>query len=226
MIAVSERRVEDPRLWVSPWLFPGLWTAQGGLATSGTLTQWLRGLLLPGVDRSEAFEALAREAEASPPGARGIVMLPYFSGERTPIHDPAARGVIFGLDLTHGRGDLMRAALEGIAAATRHIVETLREAGAPPLRVMAVGGGTRNAVWLQATSDMTGLDQALPRVATGAAFGDAFLAALAAGHASEGDIERWNPRAGVARARLVPEYERHWTVFRALYESTRDLMRL
>ncbi|WP_245542204.1 FGGY-family carbohydrate kinase [Rubellimicrobium thermophilum] len=75
------------------------------------------------------------------PGARGLVCLPYFSGERTPLHDPHARGVLFGLDLTHGRGDIYHAALEGIAAATRHIVETYREAGSPPTRVMAVGAG-------------------------------------------------------------------------------------
>jgi xylulokinase len=73
---------------------------------------------------------------------------------------------------------------------------------------------------------MTGLDQALPSVGTGAAFGDTFLAALATGHAQEGDIARWNPPAGTCLARTVPAYERHWTVFRALYERTHDLMRL
>lgn len=225
VIQIAAERVADRRLWAAPWLFPGRHAAMAGLATSGTLTQWLRALLLPDAPRDEAFGTLAREAEAAPPGARGLVVLPYFSGERTPLHDPDARGVIFGLDLTHGRGDLARAALEGVAAATRHVVETYREAGAPPRRVTAVGGGTRNAVWLQATSDMTGLDQALPSVGTGAAFGDAFLAALATGHATEGDIARWNPPAGACRARAVPEYDRHWTVFRALYERTRDLMR-
>ena len=57
----------------------------------------------------EAIIDLAAEAEASPPGAKGLVMLPYFSGERTPIHDTHAKGVIFGLNLTHTRGDLFRA---------------------------------------------------------------------------------------------------------------------
>jgi xylulokinase len=130
VIEITPGRVTDPRLWSAPWLFPGRHAAMAGLATSGTLTQWFREVVAPGLPRDTAFETLAREAEASPPGARGLLCLPYFSGERTPIHDPHARGVFFGLDLTHTRGDLFRAALEGIAAATRHIADTYAEAGA------------------------------------------------------------------------------------------------
>ena len=81
------------------------------------------------LDHDAAFAKLAKEAEASPPGANGLVMLPYFSGERTPIHDPDAKGMIFGLNLTHDRGDLYRALLEGIAFGTNHIIETYREIG-------------------------------------------------------------------------------------------------
>src|SRR5690606_15579317 len=96
---------------------------------------------------------LVAAAGSSPPGARGLLCLPYFSGERTPIHDPLARGMFFGLDLTHQRADLLRAVLEGIASGTAHVLETYREVGAAPTSVFAVGGGTRNPVWLQATSD-------------------------------------------------------------------------
>ncbi len=225
VIEVTESRVRDPRLWVSPWLFPGPFAAQAGLATSGTLTQWFREVVAPGLPRDEAFETLAREAEASPPGAKGLLCLPYFSGERTPLHDPQARGVFFGLNLLHTRGDLFRAALEGIAAATRHIVDTYREAGAAPSRVMAVGGGTRMVPWLQATSDMTGLPQELRRVTAGASFGDAFLAALAIGRAQPADIDAWNPPDRTVPPRDVPAYAQSYPLFRRLYDQTRDLMR-
>ena len=138
IIQVTDRPVRDPRLWYAPWLFPGLHASMAGLATSGTLTHWFRDQLARDAD----FATLTAEAEASPKGAKGLICLPYFSGERTPIHDPAAKGAFFGLDLTHTRGDMFRAVLEGIAAGTAHVVETYAEAGrrGPP----RAGGGRRH----------------------------------------------------------------------------------
>jgi xylulokinase len=225
VIEITPGRVTDSRLWTAPWLFPGQHAAMAGLATSGTLTQWFREVVAPGLPRDDAFAALMAEAEASPPGAKGLICLPYFSGERTPLHDPHARGVFFGLDLTHNRGDLFRAALEGIAAATRHITDTYAEAGAAPTRVMAVGGGTRMTPWLQATSDLTRLPQELRQVTVGASYGDAFLAALAIGVAQPDDIDVWNPPERTVAARDLPEYARSYPLFRRLYEQTKDLMR-
>ena len=222
IIEIAAKRLTDPRLWHAPWLFPGLHSAMGGLATSGTLTHWLRDQFARDLPRETAFATLADEAQASPPGAKGLICLPYFSGERTPIHDPLAKGAFFGLNLTHTRGDMYRAALEGIAAATRHITDTYAQAGSPPQRVLAVGGGTKNAVWMQATSDMTGLDQQVCRVTSGAAYGDAFLAALALGAVQQGDIAIWNPVADTVKA--GPQvYDRQYALFRRLYDQTRDI---
>ena len=125
----------------------------GGPATSGTLSHWFREQFAREFDPVTAVITLAAEAEASPPGARGLVVLPYFSGERTPIHDPRAHGVIFGLNLTHTRGDIYRAVFEGIACATNHVFETYVEAGQEPRCLLAAGGGVQNRVWAQATSD-------------------------------------------------------------------------
>ena len=115
-----------------------------GLATSGTLTHWFRDQLARDLDSQSAFAALANEADTSPPGANGLLMLPYFSGERTPIHDVDAKGVVFGLNLTHTRGDMYRALIEGIAHGTRHVTDTFAELGQSPARLLAVGGGTQN----------------------------------------------------------------------------------
>ena len=221
IIQITDRRLTDARLWHAPWLYPGQHAAMAGLATSGTLTHWFRDQFARDLPRDSAFATLTEEAMASPPGARGLLCLPHFSGERTPIHNPAAKGAFFGLDLTHGRGDLYRAVLEGIAAATRHITDTYAQAGAVPLRVLAVGGGTRNRPWLQATSDLTGLDQVVARVTTGASFGNAFLAARAIGVAAE--IADWNPVQEVVRANNHPVYARQYPLFRRLYEQTRDI---
>ncbi|HJT14522.1 MAG TPA: FGGY family carbohydrate kinase, partial [Dongiaceae bacterium] len=123
VIMITSERVRDRRLWYSPWLFSGEHAAMAGLATSGTLTHWFRDQFGKELDPASAMPALAAEAAESPPGARGLVLLPYFSGERTPIHDPYAKGMLFGLDLTHTRGDIFRALLEGIACGTNHIIE-------------------------------------------------------------------------------------------------------
>ena len=170
--------------------------------------------------------ALAAEAAESPPGARGLVLLPYFSGERTPIHDPYAKGMLFGLDLTHTRGDIFRALLEGIACGTNHIIETYREAGQEPRTILSVGGGTKNRVWAQATSDVSGKVQVLREKTVGASYGDAFLAALAVGDVKRETIREWNPTTSeISPDRSRAEiYRRQYDVFRELYPRTRDLM--
>jgi xylulokinase len=224
IIALTDRRLADARLWYAPWLFPGRHAAMGGLATSGTLTHWFRDVAASELDPATAFEELAAEAAGVPPGADGLVLLPYFSGERTPIHDPFAKGCILGLNLTHTRGHLSRAALEGIACATAHAFEALAEAGAAPRRVFAVGGGTHNPVWLQATSDFCRLDQELRTRRLGASYGDAFLAALAVGDVTEDEIAAWNPAADRIEARSTDALRRQYRLFRQLYDRTADLM--
>jgi xylulokinase len=149
--------------------------------------------------------------------------LPYFSGERTPIHDPLAAGAFFGLNLTHARGDIYRAVLEGIASGTAHVMETCRELGATPTRVLAVGGGTKNAVWLQATSDLGGVPQIVAEKTIGASYGNAFLAATAIGRAAPGNITAWNPPARVVQPEAVAAYARQYPLWKRLYSQTRDI---
>jgi xylulokinase len=225
IIMLTEGRVRDARLWYAPWLFEGQHAAMAGLATSGTLTHWFRDQFARDLDSATAIRELSAEAAASPPGANGLVLLPYFSGERTPIYDPHAKGVLFGLNLTHTRADIYRALLEGIAYATNHIFETYRGVGQDPRAILSVGGGTRNKVWSQATSDISGHNQILRSRTVGASYGDAFLAALALGDVKTEDINRWNPIEAEIVAQPSEVYERQYAVFRALYDQTRDLMR-
>lgn len=224
IIMLTRARVRDPRLWYAPWLFEGEHASMSGLATSGTLTHWFRDNLARELDPAKAMIALAAEAEKSPQGANGLVLLPYFSGERTPIHDPHAKGCLFGLNLTHTRGDIYRALLEGIAFGTNHIVETYGDAGERPRKVLAVGGGTKNKVWAQATSDVSGLTQTLCNRTIGASYGDAFLAALGVGDVKRADIRSWNPVASEIAPEPSEVYRRQYGVYRKIYERTKDLM--
>jgi xylulokinase len=219
VIQVTERPVRDPRLWYAPWLVRGRHASMAGLATSGTLVRWFRDELAPGA----TFEELVEAAQASPPGARGLLCLPYFSGERTPIHDPRARGAFFGLDLTHTRGDLFRAVLEGIAAATAQVLETYRALDVVPTAIQAVGGGTRNEPWLQATSDMAGVRQLVRERTLGASYGDAFLAAVAIGSVGQDAITSWNPVIRTVEPRAVAAYARQYPLWKELYLRTREL---
>ncbi len=223
IIMLVDERVRDGRLWYAPWLFEGQHASMAGLTTSGTLTHWFREHLARDLSREEAFPILTAEAAESPPGANGLLALPYFSGERTPIHDPLARGTFFGLNLTHTRGDMYRALLEGIAFGTNHVLDTYAELGQPPQRLFAVGGGTKNEVWIGATSDVSGLDQIVREKTVGASYGDAFLAALAIGALERGDIGTWNPVASTVVAEPRDVYAHQYRLFRRLYEQTKDI---
>src|SRR5690606_9249891 len=116
-----------------------------------------------------------------PPGSEGLVVLPYFSGQRTPINDPRARGLIFGLTLAHDRAHMFRAVLEGVSYGIEHHFDVMREIGAEPSEIVAVGGGTKSPLWLQCVSDVTQKVQKVPAVTTGASYGDAFLAGFGVG---------------------------------------------
>src|SRR5690606_13855165 len=196
---------------------PGVHCLAGGMATSGAITEWLASLL--GSD----FAALTEAAAAVPPGADGLLVLPYFAGERTPLFDPRARGVVAGLTLRHGRGHLYRAVLEGVAYGVRHNLEAMQQAGATPRRLVPVGGGTTGDLAARIVSSVTGLPQGLPRATTGAAYCDAMLPAVATGAASPAGIAAWNP----VQRRIVPvagnpaRYDDLYQRYLDLYPSTR-----
>ncbi|MFP5346881.1 MAG: FGGY-family carbohydrate kinase, partial [Actinomycetes bacterium] len=165
-----------PMLWTTAGVEPGSYTLAAGMATSGSLTGWVQELT-GGVP----FAELVREAAGVPPGSDGLVVLPYFAGERTPIFDPQARGVVAGLTLRHNRAHLFRAVYEGIAYGIRQILEFLREDADPPTRLLAVGGGTQGGLWTQIVSDVCGCEQLVPAQTIGASYGDALLAAIGTG---------------------------------------------
>lgn len=219
LIATGTRTLRTPSMWTTVGAFAGTRNLAGGLATSGALTAWLKDLT--GAD----YPTLLAEAAVSPPGANGLVMLPYFAGERTPILDPDARGVIAGLTLEHNRGDLYRAALEATALGVRHNVETMRAAGADIRRIVAVGGGTQGSLWLQIVSDATGLVQEVPRTTIGASYGAAFLAAVAVA-AAPPRIQDWNPVSErvTPDAGLASLYDELFDRYVSLYESTKGLV--
>jgi xylulokinase len=152
----------------------------GTMATTGAALRWLRELWSGAADASGAdatvasYAALLTEAERSPPGARGLVLLPHLMGERGPRPDPYATGTLYGLSVAHGRGDVTRALLEGCAYQLRRIAERLPAEGRR--ETVAVGGGARSALWLQILADVLHLPLLVPRVLEAGALGAALVA--------------------------------------------------
>ncbi|NYF14280.1 xylulokinase [Pseudoclavibacter sp. JAI123] len=224
LIATTDETHRSPSMWTTVGTVPGTRNLAGGLATSGALTAWLRNLT------GAEYPQLLEEAAASGPGANGLLTLPYFAGERTPIQDPQARGVIAGLTLEHTRGDLYRAALEATAFGVRHNIETMREAGAALQRIVAVGGGTQGQLWLQTVSDVCGLPQEVPSATIGASYGSAFLAARAFARATGEDglpsITDWNPPTEVITPNpaLKDFYDGLFELYLRLYGDSKSVV--
>ncbi|MCU1559004.1 MAG: xylB2 [Microbacteriaceae bacterium] len=217
LINTVAERITVPGLWGTVGAFPGTRNLAGGMATSGAITGWLRELF-----GSPSYPELLAAAEAAGPGAHGLLMLPYFAGERTPIADPDARGIIAGLTVEHGQGDLYRAALEATALGVRHNVDALRTAGGKVERVVAVGGGTQGSLWTQIVSDVTGLAQEVPVVTIGASYGAAFLAASSIAPVS---IEEWNPVSHRIQPRVesAADYDELYELYLRLYPATAEI---
>lgn len=177
-VAVGGRRDAVAGVWTTAGIDPGTRTLAAGTATSGSVASWLAELT------GRGHGELLSGAEAVPPGADGVLVLPFFAGERTPVPDPRARGVVAGLTLRHGTAHLYRAVLEGTAFGARRNLEALGVDDRS--RVVAVGGGAGEDLWPQIVCDVTGLEQVIPAETIGAAYGDALLAAEGVGLATPG----------------------------------------
>ena len=203
---VLDRRIEAPGFYVTPGATSGSYFLVGASATAGLLLNWVQTLL-----GGTSFDVLNDGAANVLPGSDGLLMLPYFAGERTPISDPDARGVFSGLDLHHGPAHLFRATLEGIGFGLKHMLDALPVGLPRPVSLTATGGGTASEVFLQIVSDITGLDQSVAGDVSGAAYGAALLAGLGTGVIDE--AARW-----VATSQGTKIRASDGTVYPELYE--------
>lgn len=155
----------DPEMRTFTWahIVPGLFSPCGTMQAAGTSYQWARDQLAH-CERTVAeslglptYEVMNQEVLQSPPGARGLLYLPYLLGERSPRWNPQARGAFVGLTIRHRHVDLLRAVLEGVAFNLRVIIEAFVSQGAsiPVLRL--IGAGARSPVWNQIMADIFGI---------------------------------------------------------------------
>jgi xylulokinase len=217
-----ERPEVDARLFLDYHVIPGKFLVNGCMATSGTLIRWFRDQFAGDLD----YHDLDVQASDLAAGADGLVLLPYFLGEKTPLNDPMARGTLVGLNLTHTRAHVYRAVLEGIAYGFRHHLEVLAEHGHRPAHARVTNGGAHSMLWRQITADVLGLR--LEEIAhhPGSSLGVAFVAGKGIGVFSEWqEIERFIEVSAVTE----PDMNRHarydglYKIYREIYERLKDV---
>jgi len=200
---------------------PGRWHVMGVMLSAGGALRWLRDAIAPGED----YDRLATEAAEVPPGADGLVFLPYLTGERTPHPDPDARGAFVGLSLTHRRAHLVRAVMEGVSFGLRDSFEILRAMGIRVVQVRASGGGAQSPVWRQILADVLHSEVVTMQVTEGAAYGAALLAGVGTGvfpsveAACEQTLRSASATAPVASHAAI--YDSLYGTYRELYPALR-----
>lgn len=213
----------DGRLQISCGNAPGRWHVMGVSLGAGSALQWLRGALA--VTQADGmppdFDRMVAWARRTPPGAQGLLFLPYLLGERCPHVAPEALGAWVGLSPRHDAGHLVRSVMEGVVQNVSQIVDLFEAAQLPCRDVLASGGATGEALWLQLLADVLQRDvRTITGNTEGGACGAALIAAVGQGHwptldqavAAAAPGGRTPPQAG-----LAPVYRRQATLYRRLF---------
>ncbi len=199
-------------------------TVFGTVQSAGSSIEWLRSII--GTDTS--FTELDRLSGAVPPGSRGLFYLPYLQGERAPLWDADARGVFFGLTPSHGRPEIYRSVLEGIAFALRSILDVYAENGHPLPELRVLGGGANSELW---RTILAGVFERRLLPVTGVSSATCLGAAMAAGvgvgiYPSIAEAGRRLTSLGDptdADAGLAESYRPRMELFRTMYPSMKEL---
>ncbi|MEM1516096.1 MAG: FGGY-family carbohydrate kinase [Thermofilum sp.] len=227
----------DPRMRFSVGVapIPSRWVVEAGISTAGAILRWFRDHATEGVDylasrtRRRAYEFFDLEAEYVPPGSGGVLVLPFFSGARSPRWNPYARGVIFGLTVFHTRAHLFRAMMEGVAYELRKILESFEEIGIKPRELVLMGGGAKTPTWARIKANVTNREVIIPELLDAALGGDAVLVAYSAGACKS--FEEAVSRFFRERVRLKPDpelvkiYEKYYAIYEKLYTSVENLFK-
>ena len=218
--------IEVPGAFVTPAPLEGLFSVGGAMAATGRALDWFRDAIVGG---GVTTERLLEEAAATPPGADGVVFLPYLAGERSPIWDPTATGAFAGLTLAHERGHLARAIIEASALAIRHVAAPMLAAGVTVTAMRACGGPARSEAWNQVKADITGFPVLVPTVLETAVLGSAILGAVAVGVGPDvrtaiGTMTRIDHRLE-PRPQHAAMYDRLFDAYTALYPALSPVVR-
>ena len=225
----------DKRLILSFHATSNQWILQGGTVGGGGVMRWLEKEFadyerIKGKEVGKSSLVLFNEiAEVVAPGSEGLIFLPYMSGERTPIWDPSAKGVFYGLDFSKTKGHFVRAAMEGVALSLRHNLEVAAEAGAHVGELRAMGGSANSLLWTQIKSDVTGKKIVVPSSDTATTLGAVMLAGVGIGMYK--NFEEAADRTVVLKRSHEPNvankevYDRNYEKYLQIYENLKGVMK-
>lgn len=177
MSICNDQATAHPKLILGTHVVPDLWLLQGGTVGGGGVLRWFRQEL--GAECS--FDELTAMADKIAPGSDGVVFLPYMAGERSPIWNPDAKGVFYGLGFDKTRAHMVRAALEGVAYSLEHNLMTAAETDVNVEELVAMGGASNSVLWTQIKADVTGKTIKVPTSDTATTLGAAILAGVGVG---------------------------------------------
>ncbi len=229
-----EKPVLDKKMRVGYYIHavPKKFLSIMGANTSGASLRWFRDSFCQRERENgqslglSAYKLMDLQAESIPPGSEGLVFLPYLLGERSPIFDPMARGMFFGITMRHNRAHFVRSILEGIAYSIRDRLEVLKELGVDTPELILAGGGARSPLWRNIIANVTGKSVATLINEESTCIGAIMLAGVGVG--TYKDIEKAVREILSFSGRIEPQvetqsiYDRLFPIYRKLYESTRD----
>lgn len=222
-VVEAEGRVH-PQLLAFRHVLEGQFLIGGSMGAIGAALAWLRSALGGGED----YAALVDVAAEIKPGAGNLLFLPYLNGELQPINDGNARGVFFGLSMSTGKAELVRAVLEGAAFAIAHNLEIAETVSGPIAEIRATGGPTRSSLWCQIIADICNRPLIVLAGEGGAPLGDALLAGAGAGVIDDlAAVAGGAARAAGQRFEPQPQYRALYrelfAVYKQLHPQLKDL---
>jgi len=227
VLVATDRAVPDQRMYLDFHLVPGLFVPNGCMSTGGSGLNWFAKTFAFGAVEQAAAEGLTihqwldRRADETSPGADGVTVLPYFLGEKTPIHDAEARGVFAGVSLSHSIGHLWRALMEGYAYAIAHHMEVFEDMGHQGTHYLVSDGGSNSRIWMQIVADVLQAPLQTLKGHPGSCLGAAWAAAIGSGATSDwGAVSNY-----VTYDRIVDPRPEYAALYQKGYRKYRQLYR-
>ncbi|PLS04741.1 FGGY-family carbohydrate kinase [Neobacillus cucumis] len=230
---ISDQPVKGKDLIVWPYLYDAKRLSYyfAGGATAGAIVKWFRQTMcqyeleVEKAGGKNAYNVLNEQAANIPVGSEGLIVLPYFMGERSPIWDSDAKGTIVGLSLAHTKAHIYRAFLEAVSFSLRDAMEATGENLGE--YILLAGGVTKSTLWRQIFADVTGYPVVCPLHDVEANMGDVMLAGIGTGLLSYEEVKKWQ----VLDQKLMPNQENHskyndyYQVYKSIYKNLKSDMK-